>query len=55
MDNQNRKEEITTIPELAEMIRGGFEGNQEYMDKRFNEMEAGFQLIFNTLNLTHMR
>ena len=39
MDRQNKKEEITTIPELAEMIKNSFQGNQDYMDKRFDEVK----------------
>lgn len=39
-NSPNGEEEITTIPELARMINNGFQSNQEYMDKKFNELKG---------------
>ena len=40
MDEQNKKEKITTMDELTEIINGGFQTNQEYMDKKFGELNG---------------
>ena len=40
MNQQNEKEKITTISELAVMIHESFQSNQDYMDKRFDDMQA---------------
>ena len=42
MNQQNKKEKITTIPELAVLINNSFQDNQEYMDKRFGDMDKRF-------------
>lgn len=40
MDKQNKIKKVTTINELAVMINNGFQTNQEYMDKRFDELKG---------------
>jgi len=44
MDKENKKE-ITTIPELAIMINNGFQSNQDYMDKRFEELKVEIKRV----------
>jgi len=33
------EKKVTTMDELAVMINGGFQSNQEYMDKKFGELK----------------
>ena len=49
MESKNSPEEITTIPELAEMIKNSFQGNQDYMDKRFDEIEGKLKGVESSL------
>lgn len=48
MDKKNKKlqaEEVTTINELAVMMRDAFQGNQDYMDKKFTEIGDEFRHV----------
>ncbi len=52
MEKENKKinpDEVTTINELAIIMRDSFQSNQEYTDKRFdnltNEMRSGFKKV----------
>jgi hypothetical protein len=40
MDQENKKQEITTISELAEMINNGFQSAQDNVNERFDKVEV---------------
>jgi len=50
-ETQKTNEEITTIPELAKMIRDSFQGNQEYMDEMKTELKADIKKVSNKLDI----